>query len=54
MLLMGYLEHYNRHMAEALTDLLGFRRIGNDIVIYDGNDHIAHVREFVGTVLTSK
>ena len=40
-------EHYNRHMAEALADLLGFHRIVNDIVIYDGNDHIAHVREFV-------
>ena len=40
-------EHYNRHMAKALTDLLGFRRIVNDIVICDGNGHIAHVREFV-------
>ena len=34
-------------MAEALADLLGFCRIVNYIVIYDGNDHIAHVREFV-------
>ena len=41
-------EHYNRHMAEALqlADLLGFHRIVNDIAIYDGDDHIANVREF--------
>ena len=40
-------EHYNHHIGEASADLLRFRRIVNDIVIYDGDDHIAHVREFV-------
>ena len=42
-------EHYNRCMAEALANLLGFCRIVDDIVVYDSTieDHIAHVREFL-------
>ena len=42
-------EHYNRQMAEALTDLSGYHRIVDDIIIYDSTieDHITHVREFL-------
>ena len=42
-------EHYNRRMDEALIGLSGFRRIVDDIVIYD-NDVIQHesrVRKFL-------
>ena len=36
-------------MAEAFVGLSGFRRIVDDIVIYDSNvvDHIAHVKQFL-------
>ena len=39
-------EHYNRRMSEALSGLSGFRRIVDDIVIYDHDpiQHVAHVR----------
>ena len=42
-------EHYNRRMAEAFTGLSGFRRVVDDIVIYDSNveDHVAHVKQFL-------
>ena len=42
-------EHYNRQMAEAFTGLSGFRRVVDDIVIYDSNveDHVAHVKQFL-------
>ena len=36
-------------MAEAFTGLSGFRRVVDDIVIYDSNveDHVAHVKQFL-------
>ena len=39
-------EHYNRRMAEAFEGLSGFRRVVDDIVIYDKDEasHINHVR----------
>ena len=42
-------EHYKRSMAEAFTGLSGFRRIVDDIVIYDSNatQHAHHVRTFL-------
>jgi len=42
-------EHYNRRMAEALEGLHGYRRIVDDIVIYDKDpvQHVVHVREFL-------
>ena len=42
-------EHYNRCMAEAFEGLTGFRRIVDDIVIYDQDEasHIDHVRQFL-------
>ena len=42
-------EHYNRRMAEAFTGLSGFRRVVDDIVIYDSNpaDHVVHVKQFL-------
>ena len=42
-------EHYDRRMAEAFTGLTGFRRIVDDIVIYDSDaqTHIEHVRMFL-------
>ena len=42
-------EHYNRRMAEAFTGLSGFRRVVDDIVIYDSNveGHVAHVKQFL-------
>ena len=42
-------ELYNRRMAEAFEGLTGFRRIVDDIVIYDRDEasHIDHVRQFV-------
>ena len=40
---------YNRRITEAFTGLSGFRRIVDDIVIYDSNveDHVAHVKQFL-------
>ena len=42
-------EHYDRCMAEAFTGLSGFRRIVDDIVIYDSDavQHANHVRTFL-------
>ena len=42
-------EHYNCQMAEVLADLSGYRRIVDDIIIYDSTieDHITHLREFL-------
>ena len=42
-------EHYDRRMAEAFTGLTGFRRIVDDIVIYDSDpqQHTAHVMQFL-------
>ena len=42
-------EHYDRHMADAFTGFQSFRRIVDDIVIYDHNasEHIVHVCQFL-------
>ena len=42
-------EHYNRRMDEALAGLSGFRRIVDDVVIYDRDpeQHDHHVRRFL-------
>ena len=42
-------EHYNRQMDEAFTRLYGFRRVVDDIVIYDKDitQHTQHVRTFL-------
>ena len=42
-------EHYNRRMTDALASLSGFRRIVDDVVIYDRNitDHINHVEQLL-------
>ena len=42
-------EHYDRRMAEAFVGLTGFRRIVDDIIIYDDNElqHATHVRQFL-------
>ena len=42
-------EHYNYQMAEALEGLTGFRRVVDDIVIYDKKkaSHITHVQQFL-------
>ena len=42
-------EHYNRQMDEAFTGLSGFRRIVDDVIIYDCNatHHADHVRQFL-------
>ena len=42
-------EHYNRRIAEALEGLSGYRRIVDDIVIYDKDpqQHVQHVKQFL-------
>ena len=42
-------EHYNRRMDEALKGLSGFRRIVDDVVIFDSDavQHANHVRKFL-------
>ena len=42
-------EHYDRRMYEAFEGVSGFRRIMDDIVIYDSDvtQHALHVREFL-------
>ena len=42
-------EHYDRRMAEAFTGLTGFRRVVDDIIIYDSDEHqhASHVRQFL-------
>ena len=42
-------EHYNRRMVEAFEGLTGFRRVVDDVVIYDKDrgSHMAHVHHFL-------
>ena len=42
-------EHYDCHMTEAFVGLTGFRRVVDDIIIYDDNElqHATHVRQFL-------
>ena len=42
-------EHYNRRMDEAFAGLTGYRRVVDDIIIYDNNatQHTDHVRQFL-------
>ena len=42
-------EHYNRRMAEAFEDLTGFRRVVDDVIIYDKDisNHESHVKKFL-------
>ena len=42
-------EHYNRRMDEAFAGLTGYRRIVDDIIIYDSDkaQHTDHVRQFL-------
>ena len=42
-------EHYNRRMDEAFAGLSGYRRVVDDVVIYDSDatQHTTHVREFL-------
>ncbi len=42
-------EHYNRRMDEAFAGLPGFRRVVDDVVIYDHDraQHTSHVRQFL-------
>ena len=42
-------EHYDRRMTEAFVGLTGFRRVVDDIIIYDDNElqHVTHVRQFL-------
>ena len=42
-------EHYNRRLDEAFRGLHNYRRIVNDVVIYDDNEtsHETHVRQFL-------
>ena len=47
--LSSIVEHYNRRMADAFEGLSGFRRIVDDIIIYDKDEtsHIKHVQQFL-------
>ena len=42
-------EHYNRRMDEAFTGLCNYRRIIDDVIIFDRDrsTHLAHVRQFM-------
>ena len=42
-------EHYNRRMAEAFEGLSAFRRVVDDVVIFDKDkeSHITHVKQFL-------
>ena len=42
-------EHYDRLMVEAFAGFTGFRRIVDDIVVYDSDitQHVKHVKEFL-------
>ena len=42
-------EHYNRRMAEVFKGLTGFRRIVDDIVMYERDiaSHMTHVQQFL-------
>ena len=41
--------HYNRRMDEAFAGLTGYRRVVDDVVIYDSDthQHANHVRQFL-------
>ena len=41
-------EHYNRQMDTAFTGLTGFRRIVDDVVIYDKDPAIQHMQTTSG------
>ena len=49
-------EHYNRRMDEAFDGLLGFRRVVDDVVIYDNDptQHTQHVRQFLQRCVEKK
>ena len=49
-------EHYNRRMDEVFTGLSGYRRIVDDIIIYDSDatQHEAHVRQFLQRCIEHK
>ena len=40
---------YNQYMTETFDELVGFRQIAGDIVVYDKDveGHLAHVRQFL-------
>ena len=42
-------EHYNRRINEVFQGLKNYRRVVDDIIIFDEdeNTHVAHVREFL-------
>lgn len=42
-------EHYNRRMDAALVDMKNFRKIVDDVIIFDNNrhEHIEHVRKLL-------
>ena len=42
-------EHYNRRMAEAFEGLTEFRRVVDDVIIYDKDisNHVSHVEKFL-------
>ena len=42
-------EHYNRRLDEAFRGLHNYRRVVDDVVIYDDNEtsHVTHVRQFL-------
>ena len=42
-------EHYDRRMYEAFQDLTGFRRIVDDVLVFDEDltSHVNHVRQFL-------
>ena len=42
-------EYYDRWMAEAFSGLTGFRRVVDDIIIYDSDEHqhATHIRQFL-------
>ena len=42
-------EHYNRRMAEAFEGLTGFRRVVDDVIIYekDISNHVSHVKKLL-------
>ena len=49
-------EHYNRRMDEAFAGLSGFRRVVDDVVIYDQDraQHSSHVKHAVPTAMRRK
>ena len=42
-------EHYNRRMAEAFEGQTGFRRVVDDVIIYDKDieSHVEHIKQFL-------